>query len=201
LLIAVVATLAGCGGSVTPTGVSDSRPLPPDYLPLQVGSGRAYRPAATGDRARAGQPIGALRCRPQRGRRYGAHLEIFVHRHVVAIPLGIGIAPPRLISESRVRSGRCYYPVITTDASGVLEVRAGAAPTLGELFDVWGQPLTRRRFAGFRAARGRSVVAYVGTRRWPGDPRAIPLTRHARVVLELDSRIPPHRVYVFPPGL
>ena len=76
---------------------------------------------------------------------------------------------------------------------------AVAAPglTLGDLFDVWGQPLSHTRMAGFR---GR-VRAFVGGRRWNRGPRAIPLARHAQIVLEVGGYVPPHRTYLFPPGL
>jgi hypothetical protein len=88
----------------------------------------------------------------------------------------------------------------------VIEIRPGARVTLGTLFELWGQPLSRRAVAGFRAPPARALVAYVGTgavgvRRWRGNPRAIPLRRHTRIVLELASAIPPHTTYDFPPGL
>jgi hypothetical protein len=198
-----LALLDAACGSVRPasTGTGTDRRLPADYLPLMVGSGRRYRPPATSARVRAAAPVGGLRCRRSAGPRFGAHLEIFVRQHVVAIPLGIGVTPPLTIVAARVRRGHCYYPIATTDPSGVLDVLSGARVTLGDVFDLWGQPLSGGVVAGFRAPAGRSVIAYVGTRRWHGDPRSIPLGRHERVVLELLSRVPPHRAYVFPPGL
>jgi hypothetical protein len=83
----------------------------------------------------------------------------------------------------------------------VIEVRRGARVTLGELFDIWGEPLGVRVVAGFRTSRRSRVVAYVDGRRWNGDPRAIVLVRHVLVVLEVASSVPPHRVYVFRRGL
>jgi hypothetical protein len=68
---------------------------------------------------------------------------------------------------------------------------------LGDLFAVWGQPLSRRRLAAFR---GR-VEAYLDGARWRRDPRRIPLRRHAQVVLEVGGQVPPHARYRFPPGL
>lgn len=113
-----------------------------------------------------------------------------------------GAAPPlALAADATVRRGRCYYPAATADPTGVIDVRGGARPTLGELFDISGQPLGRRVVAGFRAPRGSPLVAYVDGRRWTANPRAIVLVRHARIVLEVASAIPPHRVYLFPPGL
>jgi hypothetical protein len=59
--------------------------------------------------------------------------------------------------------------------------------TLGQFFAIWGQPL-----------RGR---AYVNGRRHRGDPRAIRLTKHAQIVIEVGGYVRPHASYRFPPGL
>jgi hypothetical protein len=96
-----------------------------------------------------------------------------------------------------VRGGRCAYPARTREPTGVIEVEEGATLHLGDLFALWGQPLGPRRLAGFR---GR-VEAYVGGRRWRGDPRAIPLRRHAQIVLEVGGHVRPHTSYQFAPGL
>jgi hypothetical protein len=147
-------------------------------------------------------PTDGQRCSRRVGERFGAHLEVFAHQHVVAIPAGIGIAPPLALGiDATVLSGRCSYPARTTDPSGVIDVREGARVTLGELFDVWGQALGRRIVARFRAPAGTSVVAYVNGRRFMADPRTIPLLRHERIVLEVASHVPPHRVYLFRKGL
>jgi hypothetical protein len=111
---------------------------------------------------------------------------------------GIGISPPRARDGAYVRGGRCSYPLRTREPTGVVEVQAaGRRKTLGDLFAVWGQPLSRTRMAGFKGP----VRAYVGGRRWRTDPRAIPLKRHAQIVLEVGGYVKPHARYHFPPGL
>lgn len=169
-------------------------------MPVGVGPGPAYRPPPRPTAVEAGHPVEGMRCTPARGPRVGAHLEIIVRGHVVAVPAGIGISPPLSVdeSESRIQRGRCYYPAMTIDPTGLLELRGPV--TLGELFAIWGQSLSATRVAGFHLGHER-LVAYLDTKRWHADPRSIPLRRHTRVVLELASRIPPHRQYVFPPGL
>jgi hypothetical protein len=153
-------------------------------------------------RVRAAAPIDGRHCSRRAGERFGAHLEVFAHQHVVAIPAGIGIAPPfALAADARVLGGRCSYPATTTDPTGVIDVRKGARVTLGGLFDIWGQALGKRVVARFRAPAGSMVLAYVDGRRWTADPRAILLVRHERIVLEIASRVPPHRVFLFPRGL
>jgi hypothetical protein len=198
-----IATLvAACGSATHPMRPVTARRLPPDYLPLTLGAGARYRPVPTWARTRAGAPVDGLRCVRPFGKRFGAHLEVFAHQHVVAIPAGIGIASPRARTvDASVLAGRCYYPATTTDPTGVIEVRRGARVTLGELFDIWGEPLGRRAVARFRAATTAPVVAYVNGRRWSANPRAIALLRHELVVLEVASHVPPHRVYVFRRGL
>jgi hypothetical protein len=81
----------------------------------------------------------------------------------------------------------------------VVEVVAGERVALGDLCDIWGQPLSLRRLAGFRARPGDRVRAYVDGRPWRGDVRAIPLRDHAQVVLEVGGHVAPHRSYRFPP--
>jgi hypothetical protein len=93
--------------------------------------------------------------------------------------------------------GRCWYPAVTVDPTGLVEIERGRRISLGALFDVWGQPLSRRRLLSFRSR----VLAFVDGRRWHGDPRRIELERHRQVVLEVGGYVPPHRVYRYPPGL
>jgi hypothetical protein len=138
-----------------------------------------------------------MRCTRGATKRFGAHLELFAARKVVIVAAGIGIAPPRSKRGAYVSGGRCSYPIRTREPTGVLEVQNGRALTLGHLFALWGEPLSRTRMAGFR---GR-VSAFVAGRRWPGDPSTIPLRRHAQIVLEIGPHVPPHPRYRFPPGL
>jgi hypothetical protein len=194
--------LAACGAASHPVSSPAEKPLPPDYLPLTIGPGPRYRPAAASARVRAAAPIDGQLCSRRTGERFGAHLEVFAHQHVVAIPAGIGIAPPLALgNDATVRGGHCSYPARTTDPTGVIDIRNGARVTLGELFDIWGQALGKRIVARFRAPAGSLVVAYVNGHRFMADPRAIPLRRHERIVLEVASRVPPHRVYLFRKGL
>jgi SecY len=68
--------------------------------------------------------------------------------------------------------------------------------TLGDFFDIWRQPLSRRRGAG---ARG-PVTAYVDGRPFIGDPRTIALGAHRVVQLDVRRRVPPNG-FSFPSGL
>lgn len=170
-----------------------------------TGRGRAFRPPPYGALVASGAPLGALRCERSEGARYGVHVELFAAGRVVIVPGGIGLSPPQRRDGAVVSAGRCAYPLRTVDPTGVIQIdpaRAGPrAPTLGTLFALWGQRLSRRTLAGFRARPGGGVVAYLGGVRWRGDPRAIPLARHAQVVLEVGPHVDPHPAYRFAPGL
>jgi hypothetical protein len=188
LLLAIV--LAGCGAGDKPASLARTAP--------SLGPTQHHRPQSLGKRAARAQPIAGLRCTRHTVARFGVHLELFAARRVVLVPPGIGIAPPRKSRGAYVTAGRCSYPVRTREPTGVVEVApAGRVKTLGDLFDVWGQPLSRTRMGGFSG----TVSAYVGGRPWRPGPRAIPLHRHAQIVLEVGGRVPPHASYQFPPGL
>ena len=147
-------------------------------IPTPIGFGPRYQ-------LEPGPPLpGRLPCsRVNTMKREAAHVELFANKLVLLLPKGIGV-------------GRnCSYAVRTSQPTGVVEFVAAAKPTLGDLFDVWGQPLSARGFAGFRG----SVSAWVGGRRWHGDVRAIPLRRHAEIVVEVGGYIPPHTFFLFPP--
>jgi hypothetical protein len=131
-------------------------------------------------------------------------VEVFAAGFGVVIPAGIGMAPPLRRAGVFVRGGRCSYPLRTTEPTGLVRVaprRLVGVPTLGQLFALWGQPLSARAVAGFRAARGEAVVVFLDGVRWRASPDSVPLRRHAQVVIELGPRVEPHPSYLFPPGL
>jgi hypothetical protein len=120
-------------------------------------------------------------------------VELFANRRVLLLPAGIGMAPPLVRDGAYVVRARCSYALRTTAPTGVIEVAPGVAPKLGDLFGLWGQPLTGSRLAGFRGL----VHAYVAGRRWQGNVRAIPLRRHAQIVLEIGGYVRPHAFFLF----
>jgi hypothetical protein len=184
----------GCGGSATPVRA----PLDPSAP--RFGPAPRWRPPALSPASAAGRPLGGLRCTRASRTRLRAHLEVFVDGLDVLIPPGIGVAAPQRRDGAYVTGGSCYYPLRTTDPTGVIEVASGRRLTLGDLFDVWGQALSQRRMLDFGARPGRRVTVFVDGRRWPGGVRAVPLRRHASIVLELGRRVARHPVYLFPAG-
>jgi hypothetical protein len=157
-----------------------------------IGRGSRFLPVVRG-------PVGG-RCEERLGRRYGIHLEVFAANRVVLIPAGIGVRGPVRRFAGRISAARCYGPMVTLEPTGVVLIRPGRRYRLAGLFRAWGQPLGRRRLVSFRAAPGGPVRAFVNGRRWPAAPGAIPLHRHAEIVLEVGPYVPPHHAYTFPPG-
>jgi len=152
----------------------------PSVHPWPIGPGPRYRPPA---QQLDGRAVGSLRCGGNAGV-FPAHVELFVNRRVVIIPTGIG------------RTTRCDYSLRTRAPIGVVEVARGTRATIGDLFRLWGQPLTSHRLASFRSPR--PLRAYVAGKLVRGDVAHVPLTPKAQIVIELGAYVPPHRSFLFP---
>ena len=170
------------------------------YVPTPIGVGPRFHPPAAPAAVLRGRPLGILRCGPTSAR-FGVHVELFARGRVVIVPAGIGVARPFDRDGAFVRPRGCTYPLRTLDPTGVVEVAMSGRHTLGDLFHIWGQPLSPTRLAGFRTAATHPVRAYLAGRRWHGALRALPLRRHAAIAVELGRYIRPHRLFLFRPGL
>jgi hypothetical protein len=129
--------------------------------------------------------VGRLRC-TSGGHTFAVHLELFAKRQVVIVPPGIGAG-----------AHGCSYPLRTDEPTGVVHVRTEARYVLGDLFRVWGRRLGPHGLLSFDGA----VAVYVGGRLYPGDPRTVPLRRHAQIVVEVGGHVAPHPAYLFPKGV
>ncbi len=156
---------------------------PPPVYPWPIGVGPRYHPTAYNAAVSSGRPVGVLRC-TSGGPSFAVHIELFAQRRVVIVPPGIGVGPRG-----------CTYPVRTTAPTGVVQV-ARRGLRLGDVFRVWGRRLSPSTLLSFR----KRVAVFVGGRRWLRDPRAVPLTKHAQIVLEVGGYVAPHPSYLFPKG-
>jgi hypothetical protein len=165
-------------------------------VPTPVGVGPRFHPTATSASVETMRPVGRFRCSASIPQKTRAHIELFAQRRVVIVPAGIGVAPPLVRSGATVLRGQCTYPLRTLAPTGVVEFDRQPRLTLGDLFAVWGRRLSAERLLSFR---GR-VRAYVAGKRWREDVRAIRLTRHAEIVLEVGPYVRPHTSFLFGPG-
>jgi hypothetical protein len=189
-----VIAVAACG-QAGPSGTRPARQAIPSALLREarpIGVGPRFHPPVSG------QVSGS--CQPAVGPRDGVHVEVFAANRVLLLPAGIGTMPPRASLDGRITAARCYGGLVTLDPTGVVLVRPGAKLTLGTLFSSWGEPLSRTRLASFTAAARTTVTVFVDGKPWQGAPAAVPLTRHAEIVLEVGPHVPPHSSYAFPPG-
>jgi hypothetical protein len=193
-LAAAAAVAAACGSSQplaqTPASSQIPRSLLSEARP--IGTGPRFTLSASG-------PVTG-RCQRSLGTRFGVHVEVFAANRVLLLPAGIGARQPWKELNGRITSARCYGGLATLDPTGLVLVRAGERLTLAALFRSWGEPLSRTRLTSFTAQKGAQVSVFVDGRPWRAAPSAVPLTRHAEIVLEIGPHVPPHSSYAFPPG-
>ena len=143
---------------------------------------------ADGDTAQGGQgaTIDNIPCDlAPPGYHIHAHVSLFVNGQQDAIPVEIGI------------TNACLYHLHTHDASGTIHIEAPSPQTftIGQFFDIWGQPLTTTNVAGFTGP----VTVFVNGAPYSGDPGAIVLTSHEEITLEVGTTVTPP-TYSWPAG-
>ena len=132
-----------------------------------------------------------------------AHLTIFVDGRPRQVPAGIGIAPPLEVDETPVGAfvagATCFMWLHTHSADGIIHTESPVQRvyTLGDFFDIWGQPLGRDRVG---PARG-PVTAFFNGRVFTGNPRSIPLLAHAQIQLDVGRPLIAAERISFPRGL
>jgi len=132
-----------------------------------------------------------------------AHLTIFVRGVPRQVPAGIGIAPPYEVARTPrgafVAGAPCFMSLHTHSADGIIHTESPSKRiyTLGEFFDIWGQPLSRRQLG---PAHG-PVTALFNGRVFTGNPRRLPLLAHAQIQLEVGGPLVAPEKIVFPAGL
>jgi hypothetical protein len=219
LVAGIAAVAAAAVLALTRTGSAGSLKLP--LAPLsEIGR---LRPAAAGQLGPEGVPIPVAsvlaRAQPledaqqvdgiscQAGEsvlfHIHAHLTIFVEGAPRQVPAGIGIAPPLEVEETPVGAfvagATCFMWLHTHSADGIIHTESPVKRiyTLGNFFDVWGQPLNRRRVGPARGV----VTAFFNGRVFTGNPRGIPLLAHAQIQLDVGRPLIAPEHITFPEGL
>ncbi len=189
LMVAAVDLSRGITGPMGPEDVPDPS------APSLAGLGKAA----------TGKTVDGISCNTSEQLLFHVHthLTIFVAGKQRSIPAGIGIAPPRGAQKTPygpfVDSGSCFYWLHTHAKDGIIHIESPVKRTytLGEFFDIWGQPLGPDRVG---PAKGK-VTAFVDGQPYHGDPRAIQLGSDVQVQLDVGTPVVKARLIRFPKGL
>src|SRR4051794_8748056 len=124
------------------------------------------------------------------------HLDLFVDGKRVTVPAAIGID-----------SGQQFIAALHThDPSGVLHVESPEPKTftLGQVFGVWGVPLSATQIGGLKTGGGKELRAWVNGKAVKGDPANINLASHQEIAIAYGTAAqmpkPVPSSYGFPSG-
>jgi len=201
----VVSTLLPATDTITATsdGVSGTAVVTVQApTPIQMHEGGLVGTVTFPDGSTAsggqGDPVDTIPCGSGAdAEHYHVHVSLFVNGQQQAMPLGVGIDNAVVVGDSLAIAGTCFYWLHAHDRTGIIHVEPAATGhtfTLGEYFDIWGEPLTSSNVAGNQG----DVTVYIDGARYLGDPRAIVLAAHQQITLEVGTRVAPP-VYAFPP--
>ena len=133
-----------------------------------------------------GDPVDGLVCFPS------VPQTIHIHSHLAVVLNGQLLQDPNNIGRvfpTATQAG-CLYQLHNHDAGGRMHIE-GPTPftaTLGNWFDVWGQPLSRDNVGGIT---GMPIVFYVTDNgvvtRWDDDPGTIELRSHRLITIQMAS--------------
>ena len=150
--------------------------------------------AASG--AASGSPVDGITCRTIGQEKVTYHVHVLVSIYVDGqrerLPAGIGVTAPSVTTGSGATTfvdvglHDCLYWLHTHANDDIIHVEAPSRGhfSLGQFFDVWGQPLSSDRVG---PAVGPVVVFENGVR-YSGSPRAVPLL--AGGVIQIDVGAP-----------
>jgi len=174
-------------------------PLGPEGVPIP-----SAPPLAGTSTAATGQPVDGIKCQTSEQVLFHihSHLTIFVNGLPRQVPAGVGIPGARAQNTPRgpfISSGTCFYWLHTHAADGIIHTESPVHRTftLGNFFNVWGQPLGPGQVG---PARGHVTAIYNG-RAYQGNPRDIPINAHAQIQLEVGKPLIGPTSITWPSGL
>jgi hypothetical protein len=137
-----------------------------------------------------GKPVDGIQCLGSEQLKFHdhAHLAIFVDGAQRTVPAFIGIAP----------DGSCLYWLHSHTPDGVIHMESPISRgfTLGNYFDIWGQPLSSTQVGPVKG----TVTAFVDGKKFTGDPRDIRLGEHVNIQLDVGKAVP-FKSYTYGEGL
>ena len=127
----------------------------------------------------AGPAVHGIRCDQMEG------ATVHIHQHLTILDHGKRVTIPDDVGRPLV--GQCLYWIHTHTPDGIIHIESPnfRGFTLGEFFDIWGQPLNKGDVAGAKPRMGERVAVWVGGRPYAGDPRKIELLQHLDVTIEV----------------
>lgn len=161
--------------------------LGPEGVPLELGS-----PLGAANAHLTGAVIDGVACSSteQLVYHHHAHLAIFVNGQLRPVPLGVGMVPPALVTQTpqgpfAEGSNTCLYWLHVHAQDGIIHIESPEVHTflLGQFFDIWGQPLSPDQLGPYKG----HVTATLNGKPWTGDPTQIPLEQRAQIVLNLGT--------------
>jgi hypothetical protein len=128
--------------------------------------------------------IAGISCDRMEGQRLHIHqhLVIFDHGKMVPIPANVGQRP----------ASGCLYWVHTHTPDGIIHIEAprDRTFTLGDFFEIWGQPLSKTEAASAHAAKRSALRVWVNGKRYMANAAAIKLDAHTDIVIEAGPPFP-----------
>jgi hypothetical protein len=184
-------------GKLSPAGTSGA--IGAEAVPVPDGP-----QLAEGGSASANSTIDGIRCQGAEQILFHihAHLTVFVNGAPRRIPSGVGIPGAKVASTPTgpyVAAGSCFYWLHTHAADGIIHIESPVQRTytLGNFFDVWRQRLSPTDVG---PVAGHVTALYNG-QVFRGNPRQIPLNKHAQIQLDVGwPLVAPVRI-TFPAGL
>jgi hypothetical protein len=131
-----------------------------------------------------GQPVNGISCDAMEGQR------LHIHQHIAILDHGKAVDVPPNVGQPAGRE--CLYWIHTHTPDGVIHIEApkDRSFTLGDFFDIWGQPLSKSEAASAHAAKGEHLKVWVDGNAYAGDPRAIKLAAHTDILIEAGPPFP-----------
>lgn len=146
----------------------------------------AQHPATgTNTHAATGQVVDGISCMTSEGsvQHYHAQVYVYVNGQNQPVPAEIGIP-----------NNQCLYALHTHDASGIIHIESpdNSSYVLGNLFDIWGQPLSTTNFMGHQVSGSNKLVIDVYDANgkmtvYTGNPLDLKLQAHQTVYLLYNS--------------
>jgi hypothetical protein len=124
-----------------------------------------------------GERVDGIRCDAAEG------VKMHIHPHLTILDHGKPVAIPEDVG--RPLAGQCFYWIHTHTPDGIIHIESPNFRefTLGEFFDIWGQPFDAHDVAGAKPRSGETVKVFVDGEPYAGDARKIQLAQHLDIAI------------------